>query len=122
MTDIMLNADHDICFAGVSGAKLLKTKLEAVAQRVKIRLLLRTGEWLPNITVGVPYREFFTLGNDKKYIDAFMKRYISETPDVTSLTDYSSEIGSDRKLSIRFSVEGNQGIFENIEIGGINVL
>ena len=122
MTDIVLDTNsHDIDLTS-GGVGLHTTELQALGQRVKVRILMRKGEWYPDINLGVPYNQFLRFGGDKSFIDAFMQPYISDTPELTRLIEYSSEINSERVLKIDFAAEGNQGVIEFFTIGGVNVI
>ncbi len=114
MTDIVLDRNtHDIDFSS-GGAQLHTTNTEALAQRLKIAILLHRGEWYPNILDGVPYQtQFFTIKNNKAFIDSFMNEYIFSVDGVEEIVSYSSEVTNTRKLILNFSVRTTEGQIYN---------
>ena len=101
--DIKLDpTTHDISLA--KGILLTKTGGETLAQNVKIALLLRTREWAPNITVGVPYMSTIFRGkNNKNFVDGYFQSYISRIPGVGKLLSYTSTLDTERRLTVRFT-------------------
>ena len=115
-TDIKLDPNtHDIDLS--KGGTLHTSNSDALGQRLKIALLLRRGEWLPDVNKGVPYhQEFFTVKNNKSFVDSFFQNYILEVPEVNDITSYSSEIQADRKLQVEVTVTTTAGTIENFII------
>lgn len=106
--DIKLDSTtHDIDLT--KGITLTKTGAETLAQNIKVALLLRTREWAPNITVGVPYiSSIFRNKGSKSFVDSFFQSYILKVPGVGSLTSYASTIDTERRLNVRFTVVQEQ--------------
>lgn len=115
-TDIVMDLNtHDIDFT--KGGILHTSNLDALGQRLQIALLLRRGEWLPDINRGVPYyQEFFTVKNNKSFIDSFFQNYILEVDGVNGIESYSSEISPERLLTVDVSVITTAGTIENFLI------
>jgi len=91
------------------------SKLQAFAQQVRTMVMLRKGEWSFDGNIGVPYQtQFFKKRNNKALIDDFMEDYIDSINTQGFVTEYSSEIGTDRVLTIKFSAQGPGGDFINI--------
>lgn len=109
-TDLVLDSNtHDLDLSE-GGLRLHDQNTEAVAQRVKVALLLRKGDWYQNITLGVPYQqEFFVTKNNKTYIDFFLSDYISQVQEVEGVENYSSEIAQDRSLNVSASIRTTRG-------------
>lgn len=118
-SDILLNPDtHDIDLS--SGSVVMITdNLRAVAQRVKVAILLKRGEWFQDVLDGVPYyQEFFTVKNNKPFIDQFMVNYIGNVEDVSKVIAYASVIDIPRRvLRISVSVETYDGQIVEINVG-----
>lgn len=101
--------------------QLITSNIEVVAQRVKIAILTKTGEWFKDVNAGLPYyQEFFTKKNNKSLIDQTMIKYISDIEDVLRVADYSSTITPQRVLSISVTVETTTGEIVAVDVGGLN--
>ena len=111
-TDILLDpTTHDIDIS--KGGKLISDNATSLGQRLKIALLLRKGEWLPNVLAGVPYQQkFFNTKNNKEFIDSYLRNYIANIPDVVSIVSYSSNIVN-RKLEVNVRVSTTAGTIVN---------
>lgn len=113
MADMVLTKDHDIDLT--KGISLTTSNQNSLAQRIKIALLLRTGEWKPNVNEGVPYSvAFLRTKNNKSFIDSFLQNYIINIDGVSEFTSFSSEVTNDRKYNMQFSVlsDGSQAEVE----------
>lgn len=104
-TDFKLDStSHDLDLSGGT-IELHDVNTRVVAQRVKIAILTKQGEWFANVLSGVPYyTEFFRSKNNKTLIDQFMVDYINDVEDVREVTDYQSTIGTDRVLRITVTI------------------
>lgn len=111
-------SQHDLAFSGNSGSVV--ADLLQVAQNIECRLRLIYGEWFMNVQDGVPWFEkIFVKNPDLSAIDIIIKSTIAETPEVTTLTAYSSSIDrAKRKLSISFQALSQYGSvsFSNLEL------
>lgn len=115
--DILLDKDsHDIDIS--RGAPILIiSNQEEVAQRLKIALLLRRGEWIFNIQDGVPYiTSFLNQKNSKTNIDQFMISYISNVDGVNKVIGYDSVINKSRQLQITVKVSTDAGNIIEVQI------
>lgn len=102
LVDLKLDDTHDVDFS--SGGKLNTQGSEALGQKIKVALLLRTGEWPQNVSKGIPYSTVILGGKDNKdFVDTFMQSYIIAIEGVNRLVSYSSEVDANRKMSITFS-------------------
>lgn len=112
-TDIKLDTStHDIDLT--KGGTLHTDSGDALGQRMKIALLLRKTEWRPNLNKGVPYhQDFFTVKNNKSFIDAFYQNYLLGLDDVSSIESYTSTVSNGRKLEVSVTVKTTQGTIEN---------
>lgn len=120
-TDIKLDPNtHDIDLTSGTLA-LIPTNPSAVAQRVKIAILTKKGEWFKDVNAGLPYyQEFFKNKNNKALIDRTLISYITKVEGVVKLAEYSSVITNDRKLQVKIVVETDKGIIVPIEVGDLN--
>lgn len=77
----------------------------AVAQAIRTRLLLMTGEWFLDVTEGTPYAtEILGTGTTAIY-DAAIRARILGTPGVSELASYSSALSrSTRALTVTATV------------------
>lgn len=74
----------------------------AVAQAVQTRLLLWRGEWFLDTTDGTPWLQGI-LGHNTNY-DLEIQRRILDTPGVTEIIRYSSNVNSARELSVTATI------------------
>lgn len=77
---------------------------EAVAQAVKTRLLLLTGEWFLDVNEGTPYSTQILGRNTTSTRDLAVKARILETPGVRKLVSYASQL-KDRAFSVQATIE-----------------
>lgn len=120
-TDLKLNPlTHDIDLTSGT-ATMFEDNISVVAQRVKIAILTKRGEWFRNIREGIPYyQDFFSRKNNKSFIDQFMVNYIADIEDVSKVTSYESTIDvQSRNIEIKVSVETYDGTILNINVGGL---
>lgn len=119
-TDIKLDPlTHDIDLT--SGGEMFTDNASVVAQRVKIAILLKRGEWFRNTSEGIPYyQEFFKRKNNKQAVDSFMVTYIGQVEDVARVVDYRSTLDVvTRALNITVSVETYNGNIVEIQVGEV---
>ena len=123
-TDIKLDpTTHDLDLASadpVTGLtntfKLYKLNTKVVAQRVKIALLYRRGEWFRDINTGLPYtQEFFRAKNNKDFVDTTIEQYIAGIEDVISVVSYKSVI-INRRLDVTVTIKTTAGIIEGLTL------
>lgn len=94
---------------GQGNANFLINSPAAVAQAVKTRLLLMTGEWFLDNTDGTPYStEILGTGTGPLYDQAIRER-ILETQGVTGIVLYSSQV-LNRKLSVAATITTIYGV------------
>lgn len=94
-----------------SGADFFVNSPEAVAQAVKTRLALWTGEWFVDVTDGTPWdTEILGKRLQSKNPDSAIKRRILETDGVLEITDYTSAFdGETRKFSVTATINTAYG-------------
>jgi hypothetical protein len=119
MTDEKLNlVTREMDYADNDGA--IVTQRAQVAQNISNRLRMIYGEWFLDTRLGVPWFEnVFVKNPDMSAVDIIIKSVISETPEVTGITAYSSAINKGlRKLTIAFQVSTIYGEikFTNLEL------
>lgn len=98
-----LTSDGDYQF-GRSGI-FLTDNAGAVAQAIKTRLMLWTGEWFLDNREGTPYNEAILGYGTQGTRDAAIKSRILTTPGVRALTKYASSVTADRKMTVSATVE-----------------
>lgn len=82
--------------------KLVDTSTE-VALLIRQRLQFIRGEWIFDVSRGVPFGEIMNRKTLKSNIDSIIKRKILETQGVTSLVSYTSEYSfPTRTFSVAF--------------------
>lgn len=111
-SDLLLSRyDHDLDISAGSAVVTHATEPWTVAQRVKIALLIRKGEFFLDTEAGVPYlTDFLVYRHEKAYIDTYMKMYIENVEDVNSITDYESTVSTDtRIMEIRVDMDTEVG-------------
>lgn len=99
-----LDANGDYTF-GHQQADFYRDQPEAVAQAVKTRLGLFTGEWFLDTTDGTPWRTDVLGKYTQGAYDAVIKARIIDTEGVQSIDAYSSTLDrSSRALSVQASI------------------
>lgn len=95
-----LDANGDYSF-GQGQANFLINSPAAVAQAVKTRLLLSTGEWFLDKDEGTPYATDVLGRNTQSKRDVAIRNRILGTPGVTGLASYTSSVdAAARKFSV----------------------
>lgn len=100
-----LDENGDYSF-GHGDSDFIKDTPETVAQSVKTRLLLLTGEWFLDVTSGTPWStQILGEGTGSTYNSAIRSR-ILETEGVNSIVSYSSTLDRDkRELSVEATID-----------------
>lgn len=75
----------------------------AVAQVIRNRLSLQTGEWFLDLTEGTPYAEFVLGYGTQGTRDQALQSRILDTPGVQELQSYASSV-TDRRLTVTATV------------------
>ena len=79
---------------------------EAVAQAVKTRLALLTGEWFLDVTEGTPWATRVWGKQARSTYDPILRRRILQTAGVRELTSYASAFdGETRKLTVTATLD-----------------
>ncbi len=120
-TDIKLNpTTHDIDLSS-GGLALHTEQVTVIAQRVKIALLLKLGEWFKDVNAGVPYyQEFFSKKGNKEFADQFLIDYLANVPEISSVASYKSTVQAGRVLKVECILETTSGEIININTGVTN--
>jgi hypothetical protein len=100
-----LSSDGDFSF-GRGGNNFLVNTPETVAQAVKTRLGLITGEWFLDVTEGVPYTtDVLGTGTSESYDLAIQDRVLG-TEGVTEILGYVSDVNKEtRALSVEIVID-----------------
>lgn len=99
-----LDANGDMVF-GQGPSEFLVNSPEAVAQAVKTRLLLISGEWFLDTTEGTPYLTEILGTNTQTIYDQAIQERILATPGVLSIDNYSSSLDrAKRQLSVQCTI------------------
>jgi hypothetical protein len=108
MTDIRLDGDGDTLIVD-NDIQLTSTLMENARQRTQIRLKLYAGEWVYDLSEGMPYFDRILIkGASKTTVDTIMKEAILSDPDIESITSFESEIVSE-KYYLKFSAVAADG-------------
>lgn len=103
-----LAEDGDYVF-GRGVDEILVDSPATVAQAVRTRLLLATGEWFLDESEGTPYEEAI-LGTGKQTLyDAAIQDRILGSPGVTSIDAYASFLNDRRQLQIACTISTQYG-------------
>ncbi len=89
------NGDYQI-------GQFLQNTPAAVAQAVQTRLKLCRAEWFLDVTDGTPWLQEI-LGRNTNY-DLEIQKRILDTPGVTEIVSYSSNVDSARALSVTATI------------------
>lgn len=94
-----LTADGDYTF-GKGNQQFHVNTPEGVAQAVRTRLALWTGEWFLDMTEGTPFTTQVMGTGTQALYDSAIKDRILGTDGVLSISDYASTLDRDRKLTV----------------------
>ena len=96
--------DNGDCLFGRSALDFTANNPETVAQAVRTRLLLLTGEWFLDTTEGTPYATDILGANTAQTYDLAIRERILDTQGVTGIVSYESAL-ADRTLSITATID-----------------
>jgi hypothetical protein len=100
-----LDANRDYSF-GRGQTDFLINSPEAVAQAIRTRLDLATGEWFLNTAEGTPYASQILGSNTYPVYDTAIKERIVGAQGVLGITDYTSTLDPNtRSLQVTATVE-----------------
>lgn len=102
-----LDSDGDYTF-GRSAANFLIDSPAAVAQAVRTRLLLQTGEWYLDTEEGTPWSDQIQ-GKSDATRDLAIKARILGTPGVTGLVSYQSSLDPQRRFTVSATISTQFG-------------
>lgn len=107
--DILLDpVSHDCVFVN-GGCPVTLSRVDVVAQRLKIKLLSFRGEWFMDTSYGIPYwQRILGLKIKKADLDLIFQQAILEERGVKQLTFFSSTFNN-RIYSISFRVKVTTG-------------
>lgn len=123
MSDIRIDpSTGDLDLTG-SKLNLTNDDTDALAQSLAIRLKYFRGEWEFNPEEGIDYYgQVYVKGQSTDIIDSIFRERILSTYGVKSLKDYSSSYDQfNRKASIRFTVERDDGITLTTELDNLTI-
>ena len=104
-----LTSTGDYTFGGGAGEFLVNTPA-CVAQAVKTRLLLATGEWFLDSNEGTPYSTQILGTGTKPLYDAAIQARILGTPGVVTISDYASVLNpTTRVLTVSCTITTQYG-------------
>lgn len=111
-----MSADGDYQF-GQGSSNFLVNSPACVAQSVQTRLALWQGDWFLDVTEGTPWREQ-VLGKGRQSLrDLAIQSRILETPGVTSIQDYQSQVDPiTRLMTVTVVVNTEFGLSGRIEL------
>lgn len=103
MRNRTLNASGDFQF-GLSDAQFFVDSPDAVAQAVRTRLDLHAGEWFLDLLEGTPYETRILGEGTQATYDQVIQERILGTEGVAAITDYSSILDQNRKLTVNAAI------------------
>lgn len=109
-----LDDNGDFVFG--EGAEFLVNSPAAVAQSIKTRLLLPTGEWFLDLKEGTAYAPLILGHHTQGTRDAEVKQRILNTPGVTEISSYSSSVDAARHMTVTATVVTQYGIAKLNEV------
>lgn len=105
-----LSSSGDYMF-GQGQTDFLINKPETVAQAIRTRLDLATGEWFLDTREGTPYSSLILGSNTFDTYDTAIKERIAGTEGVTGIVDYESSFNpANRALSVTATVQTLYGV------------
>jgi hypothetical protein len=111
-----LDDGHDMTFG--QGVANMARNDEAVAQRVKTRLLLLFNEWFLDIGAGVPYLpDIMKRPSNLPLAESLIKKTIIETEGVAELRSFGMTFDANtRRLTVSATVTNIYGTTSNIRV------
>ena len=109
--DLLMDIDNARDLVFLNGQCPVTTyPVQAVAQRLFIRLRTFKGEWFYNTIYGVPYFQRIFTKTTKGAVDAIFQDQILSETGVKRITEFSSELNAaNRKYSLSFRVLTTDG-------------
>lgn len=103
--DLMVTAG-ELTLTGAPNA----TTVDAVEQKLRIRLSLLLGEYLLDTSVGIPYTQtILGVKGNQAIAEGIFRQAITTCPGVASLLSFSLTVGANRQASLSFSVKAITG-------------
>jgi len=117
-SDFALDSSGDLDFTSGDLFILEEEYTQVVAQRIRLSLLTKTGEYFKDIEAGIPYfTQFFLVRGNKGYIDQYFLDYIGRIEDVDTVDFYQSVFDPfTRVLNVSFKVTTTRGESVSIEV------
>ena len=109
-------ATNDWSLEGGTTLRLCADKKELIRQKLHIRLSKVRGEWFIDLDDGVPLFESVFGKDTQKAADTIYKSIINNTEGVTKIIKFSSEVSTERKYTLTFSVETDEGPIDDLEV------
>ena len=103
-----LDTNGDYSF-GQGQANFLIDDVACVAQKILTRLKLWEGEWFLDTTEGTPWLQQILGKNTKQLYDLAIQTRVLATDGVTKITEYGSNLKSDRELVVTMKVDTQFG-------------
>lgn len=94
-----LSATGDYSFGHQQG-DFFRDQPEAVAQAIKTRLALQTGEWWLDKTEGTPWMDSILGAHTQSTRDPVIQQRILRTPGVLSIDTYNSYLDAQRVFNV----------------------
>lgn len=117
MSAFALDEDHDIF---ISGGQLSRVSgIDEVVQKITNKYLHYLGEWWLNFESGTPWFQvvFFTPGSISE-VESVLKKVITSTPSVTSLTAFDATLSPEREFDITFEADTDFGPTGEVVVSG----
>lgn len=92
----------------VEGRASLTSGVEAVLQKLRIRLSLWKGEWFADTSVGVPFLRFLGVKGAEGLAETVLRRAIATCPGVASLESFALALVG-RRATVTFRARTTSG-------------
>jgi hypothetical protein len=89
---------------------------EAVAQAIQTKLKLFKGDYWEDLNDGLPFFQSMAGSSDKSAIDLIIQSRVSEVPNVTGITSFSSSIDANRRYAATMTVSTAFGMTVEVSV------
>ena len=92
-----------------AGRPVLVEGVDAIAQRLQMRLRLWQGEWFADTTAGIPYLGILGQKGAQAFAEATFRRAILTAPGVAALDSFTFSVDAQRRATVSFRARAITG-------------